>query len=144
MCLLMKSSCNAEGDKNCLSRALSKLILYFIRCSYITAETAASLVVTREELDSVIRVPFVWHRLTLIPARIIKHMPNKVWADITYPFPNGCSVWRVDGLFCNDHNSFWSNVVCHEDGITWKRFPHYWPLLGAIHQLSVDSLTKGQ
>ena len=32
--------------------------------------------------------PFYEHRSTLIPARISKHMPRKVWDEITYPFLN--------------------------------------------------------
>ena len=32
--------------------------------------------------------PFYWYGLTLIPAWISKHMPRKVWNEITYPFPN--------------------------------------------------------
>ena len=37
---------------------------------------------------------FYYHELTLFPAWISNHMPNKVWDEITYPFPNfnGCSV----------------------------------------------------
>ena len=42
--------------------------------------------------------PFYSHRLTLIPTWISNHMPNKVWDEITYPFPNfnGCimEVWE--------------------------------------------------
>ena len=38
--------------------------------------------------------PFYWHGLTLIPAWISNHMPNKMWDDITYPFLNfnSCTV----------------------------------------------------
>ena len=37
---------------------------------------------------------FYLHDLTLIPAWISNHMPNKVWDEITYPFLNfnGCTV----------------------------------------------------
>ena len=40
------------------------------------------------------RGPFYHHGLTLIPAWISNHMPRKVWAEITHPFPNfnGCTV----------------------------------------------------
>ena len=40
------------------------------------------------------RGPFYHHGLTLISAWISHHMPRKVWAEITYPFPNfnGCTV----------------------------------------------------
>ena len=31
--------------------------------------------------------PFYLHGLTLILAWISNHMPNKVWEEITYPFP---------------------------------------------------------
>ena len=45
------------------------------------------------------RGPFYHHGLTLIPAWISNHMPRKVWAEITYPFPNfnGCTVefWEL-------------------------------------------------
>ena len=45
------------------------------------------------------RGPFYHHGLTLIPAWINNHMPWKVWAEITYPFPNcnGCTVefWEL-------------------------------------------------
>ena len=41
-----------------------------------------------------IRDPFYLHGLTLIPARISKHMPDKVWDEITYLFPsfNGATI----------------------------------------------------
>ena len=29
-----------------------------------------------------------WHGLTLIPAWLSNHTPNKVWDEIVYPFPN--------------------------------------------------------
>ena len=32
--------------------------------------------------------PFYQHGLTSIPEWISNHMPNKVWDEITYPFPN--------------------------------------------------------
>ena len=32
--------------------------------------------------------PFYYYGLTLILACIINHMPNKVWGEITYLFPN--------------------------------------------------------
>ena len=37
--------------------------------------------------------PLLLSWLTLIPAWISNHMPNKVWDEITYPFPNfnGCT-----------------------------------------------------
>ena len=31
---------------------------------------------------------FYKHGLTLIPARMSKHMPGKMWGEITYPFLN--------------------------------------------------------
>ena len=34
------------------------------------------------------RGPFYYYGLTLIPAWISNHMHNKVWDEITYPFPN--------------------------------------------------------
>ena len=35
-----------------------------------------------------------WHGLTLIPAWISNHTSSKLWAEITYPYPNfnGCTV----------------------------------------------------
>ena len=41
----------------------------------------------------VIRGPFYWQGLTLIPAWISNYMPGKVWDEITYPFQNfnGCN-----------------------------------------------------
>ena len=38
--------------------------------------------------------PFTNNGLTLIPAWISNHTPNKVWDEITYPFLNfnGCTV----------------------------------------------------
>ena len=50
----------------------------------------------------VVQGPFYQHGLTLIPAYLSNHMPNKVWGGITYPFPNfrGATVevweWRMD------------------------------------------------
>ena len=45
------------------------------------------------------RGPFYHHGLTLIPTWISNHMPRKVWAEISYPFPNfnGCTVefWEL-------------------------------------------------
>ena len=37
---------------------------------------------------------FYKHGLTIIPAWISNHTPNKVWDEITYPFQNfnGCTV----------------------------------------------------
>ena len=37
---------------------------------------------------------FCYYGLTVIPARISNHMPNKVWDGIIYPFHNfnGCTV----------------------------------------------------
>ena len=47
--------------------------------------------------------PFYHHGLTLIPAWINNHMPRKMWAEITYPFPNlnGCTVefWELTTNF---------------------------------------------
>ena len=31
---------------------------------------------------------FYWHGLTLIPEWISEYVINKVWDEITYPFPN--------------------------------------------------------
>ena len=31
--------------------------------------------------------PFYYHGLIIIPTWISNHMPNKVWDEITYPFP---------------------------------------------------------
>ena len=67
---------------------LSKVILSlrtggkFITCSW------------ESEGEIIIRGPFYWHRFTLIPAWISKHIHYKVWDKITYLFPNfnGCTV----------------------------------------------------
>ena len=32
--------------------------------------------------------PLYWHGLTLIPARIINHLPGIMWDEISYTFPN--------------------------------------------------------
>ena len=32
----------------------------------------------------------------------------------------------------------------HDDVITWKHSPHYWPFVRGIHQSTVAPLTKGQ
>ena len=32
----------------------------------------------------------------------------------------------------------------HDDVIKWKHFPHYWPFVGGIHRLPVNSPNKGQ
>ena len=48
-----------------------------------------------------IRGPFYWHGLTLIPTWINNHRHNKMWDESTYPFPNlnGYTVevweWRI-------------------------------------------------
>ena len=33
--------------------------------------------------------------------------------------------------------------TCHDDVMTWNRFPHYWPFLRGIHRSPVDSPHKG-
>ena len=33
---------------------------------------------------------------------------------------------------------------CHDDVITWKHFPRYWPFVGGINRSPVDPLHKGQ
>ena len=32
----------------------------------------------------------------------------------------------------------------HDDVIKWKHFPRYWPIVGGIHRLPVNSPHKGQ
>ena len=53
----------------------------------LTEETKTKMYVSTKHLQPN-GVHFYEHALTLITTWISNHMPNKVWAEITYPFPN--------------------------------------------------------
>ena len=61
--------------------------------------------------------PIYWHSLTSIPPWIINHLHNKVWDEITFPFPNfnDCTVevWKGEIIcptFCNGCNFLSMNI----------------------------------
>ena len=37
-----------------------------------------------------------------------------------------------------------ATLVCHDDVIKWKHFPHYWPFVRGIHRSPVNSPHNGQ
>ena len=71
------------------------------------------------------RGPFYWHGSTLIPAGISNHIHNKVWDEITYPFPNfdGCTaeVWEWISN-CNPHSS--GHVITYPCSDSGDQFTH--------------------
>ena len=38
----------------------------------------------------------------------------------------------------------WDTMICHDDVIKWKYFPHYWPFVRGIHRPLLNSPHKGQ
>ena len=44
--------------------------------------------------------------------------------------------WKLMTMTC------WC-VLCHDDVIKWKHFPHYWPFVWGIHRSPVNSQHKG-
>ena len=65
--------------------------------------------------------PFSQYRLTLIPAWISNHIPNKVWDEITYSSPNlnGCTVevwWWICNLFPTLYDAGIKVKPCYKSG----------------------------
>ena len=60
------------------------------------------------------RGPFYHHGLTLMPSWISNHMPRKVWAEITYPFPNfNCCTVEFWELISNFIPHFIMDLMTH-------------------------------
>ena len=83
------------------------------------------------------------HQQTYIPMPLTKWQGPGWWSQMTWPMLR--NLLQSTGFTTVTQQTDWhTNLKRHDEVITWKHFPRYWPFVLGILRLPVNSPHKGQ